>query len=209
MTPIASATGDVAAIVVAIATVGLLIAASIAGWIANKQLVRLTQQLEDQRTAEGRRRVYEHLAQLFDRDFIETDTDAQRLFNTRPVPDDDTWEGLWKQKSDQEKARIVTVMNFYEVVAGEYNDDGNQLIDKATADKALTVIASRMWVQAEGFARWFRRYRSADLAYADWERLHDTVSATKAPRPAATGEAPTKGDVEVRPDPSTGDNTAD
>jgi hypothetical protein len=187
--PEASTASDIAASVAAAATVGLLIAAWIAGRIAKAQLGKLTDQLAEQRTAEGRRRVYAHLSQLFDSDFIEMETDAQRLFKARPVPDDAGWAALWAQKNDNEKARILAAMNFYEVVAGEYNDANDHLIDKATADKALAIIASRMWVQAKPFVDWFRSTFGVERAFADWEELHGTVSGEEQPGAAPAAAA--------------------
>lgn len=178
--PLASTIGDIAASVAAVATVGLLVAASIAGVAAWRQLGGLTQQLQHQRKADGRRRVYEHLSRLFDRDFIKMDTEAQRLFRTRPAPPDAAaWKTLWDSKSESEKAKIMSTMNFYEVVAGEYNDTRQELLDKSTADKALVYIADQMWTQAEPFVRWLRTEYKEDRAYEEWEQLHLTFTGAQ------------------------------
>jgi hypothetical protein len=110
----ASTAGDIAASVAAAATLGLFIAAWIAGRKANQQLGELRQQREDQLLAERRRRVYAHLAQLFDSDFVKMTAEAQRLFKAGQTLDDTAWLALWESKNNEEKARILAVMNFYE-----------------------------------------------------------------------------------------------
>jgi hypothetical protein len=168
---LASTVADIAESVGAVATVGLLLAACYAGFLANRQLGELKKQLTLQRKTEGRRRVFEHLARLFDRDFIKMDTDAQRLFKARPKNPDD-WEALWDAKSDAEKFRITAAMNFYEVVAGDYNDPKEEVLDRTTADRALAYIADAMWILAEPFVFWLRAHFANDRAFADWEQLH-------------------------------------
>ncbi len=185
----ASTAGDIAASVAAAATVGLLIAAWIGGHIANQQLRGLRQEREDQLIAERRRRVHAHLAQLFDSDFIKMTAEAQRLFKAGKTLDDMAWQALWEQKGDEEKARILAVMNFYEIFAGEYNDTEENLVDQATADKSISILADRMWVQAAPFVRWFRKHFGVPLAFADWEQLHHTVSKTEPPDPRSPGTA--------------------
>lgn len=201
---------DIAGLIAALATAGLLVAAYIAGRIANRQLRSLGQQVELQRNTELRRRVYEHLAQLFESEFVLRASQAKRLFKARPEQPGG-WQSLWDQKTDDEKAVITSVMNFYEVVAGEYNDS---LLDRAIAHKALIFVADATWLQARPFVKWLRTRYHVPRAYDEWERMHDewdrvqrartgaqTGSATSEPvspvvaeNPGATGTgAPTRG----------------
>ena len=80
-------------------------------------------------------------------------------------------------------------MNFYEIFAGEYNDTEENLVDQATADKSISILADRMWVQAAPFVGWFRKHFGVPLAFADWEQLHHTVSKTEPPDPRSPGTA--------------------
>jgi hypothetical protein len=198
MSPLlASTIGDVGTGVAALATLGLFLAACYAGTIAARQLAGLKEQLTDGRRAEGRRRVFDHLAQLFDHDFVEMDSEAQRLFNARPKPADGAaWETLWNQKTPEQQTKILVVMNFYEVVAGEYNDPKGELLDRSTADKALSYIASEMWLRAEPVVHLLRIRFKERLAYAEWEKLHETFSARRAaarvPKTAAEEKASTQ-----------------
>jgi hypothetical protein len=188
--PLAVTLGEIAELVGAVATFGLLLAACAAGILASRQLGQLKEQITLQRKTEGRRRVFEHLAQLFDRDFIEMDTEAQRLFKARPK-DPDGWETLWEAKSDDAKFRVASAMNFYEVIAGDYNDPEGEVLDRATADRALAYIADAMWVLAKPFVYWLREHFKNDRAYAEWEQLHliftqrQAVAGVAAPTPAS------------------------
>jgi hypothetical protein len=182
-----STAADIAASVAAAATVGLFIAAWAGGRTANKQLRELRDQRQDQLIAEGRRRVYAHLARLFDSDFVKMTAEAQRLFKASKTLDDTALKELWVPKRDEEKARILAVMNFYEIFAGEYNDADGNLIDKATADKAISILADRMWMQAEPFIGWFRTHFGTPLAFADWQQLHHSLSETEPADPRSPG----------------------
>ncbi len=173
----ASTVADVAASLAALATVGLFIAACYAGWIANRQLNGLYIQLSEQRKTEGRRRVFEHVKQLYDRDFIKIDTEAQRLFSMRPKTPDG-WEAIWNSKTDAEKFRIAAAMNFYEVFASDYNDPEGEVLDRATADRVLAYIADDIWILAQPFVCWLRENFHNERAYVEWEQLHRTFTHT-------------------------------
>ena len=68
----------------ALATAGLFIAACVAGAIAKQQIGKLNEQLQLQRQFERRRRVYEHLSRLFDREFLLMTAEAQNFFKAHP-----------------------------------------------------------------------------------------------------------------------------
>lgn len=169
----ASTVADIGGVIAAVASFGLLCAAIAAGIIAYRQLGGLRQQLELQRLSERRRRVHEFLEQLFDYDFIKMSQEAEELFASRPAMPSG-WKALWEAKTAEEKSMITATMNFYEVVASEYNDPKGDLLDRDLADKALTFIADAMWLQAESFVHWLRTLpvRGASKAYAEWEHMH-------------------------------------
>ncbi|MGZ6950455.1 MAG: DUF4760 domain-containing protein [Ilumatobacteraceae bacterium] len=75
---------------------------------------------------------------------------------------------MWKAKPISEKARITAVMNFYEMVATEYNS--SDLLDKQVADRSLIPVADEMWCQAESFISWLRL--SNPRSYDEWEQMH-------------------------------------
>ena len=165
----------VAGLIAALATLGLLGAAIAAGVIAYEQLGGLGQQLELQRKSERRRRVHELLEHLFDVDFVKMSLEAEGLFRHPPTRPSG-WKALWEAKTDEQKSMITAIMNFYEVVASEYNDPRGDLLDKELADKALTIITDGMWQLAASFVYRLRTLPGAGEAYAEWEHLHRTVS---------------------------------
>lgn len=175
----ASTVADIGGLIAAVATLGLLAAAIAGGVIASNQLDGLKQQLQLQRQSERRRRVHELLEHLFDVDFIKMSLEAEDLFKHRPAHALG-WKALWDAKTPEQKSMITAIMNFYEVVASEYNDPTGDLVDKALADKALTSIGDAMWLQAESFVYWLRTLADpgTDEAYAEWEQMHKTFTAS-------------------------------
>ena len=110
--------------------------------------------------------------------------------------DPDGWEAIWEAKGDDEKLRVASAMNFYEVVAGDYNDPQEEVLDRATADRALAYIANAMSIQAKPFVYWLRGHFKDERAYADWEQLHliftcrQQVAAVAQPVSASTTVSP-------------------
>lgn len=198
--PCASTTADVGGLIAAIATLGLLGAAWKAGGIAKQQLTGLRDQLVIQQQIERRRRVYQHLARLNDPDFIRMSNVAGRLFKSRlddrgwsrlrnlvrlllrrRAAEPDGWKAIWKDTSDEDRSVVLSVMNFYEIVAGEYNDPKEELLDNALADKALIYIADAWWLQAESFVHWLRKATGSKRAFDEWERMHEKRVAAQTP----------------------------
>jgi hypothetical protein len=190
-------TSDSWAEVTALATVGLFFAACVAGLIAKKQIGKLNEQLELQRHVESRKRVYEHLSRLFDRDFLIMTAEAQNFFRTHPG-DASSWEDAWGKKTDRQQAMITAVLNFYEIVAIEYNDQKDELLDRALAKKTLPYLVGDVWLLAEPFVHWIREEVKDDGAYAEWELMYRKADGTVTPAgppasaPAAPGSAPPK-----------------
>jgi len=160
--PLAVGIGDIASWVAAAATLGLLIAAVLAGKTA-------LDTLRAQRLAAQRQRVYDLLARTFDEDFIRMGILAETFFDNPPKTPTG-WARRWKATSSDEGAVIQAVMNFYEVVAGEYNTDG--VLDRQLADKALMVITYAWWKRAEPFANWVRDNRNPQ-AFEEWRAASD------------------------------------
>jgi hypothetical protein len=175
--------------VTALATVGLFLAACAAGAIAKQQIGKLSEQLELQRQFERRRRVYEHLSRLFDREFLLMTAEAQNFFRAHPK-DASSWKAAWDKKTDKQQSMITAVLNFYEVVAIEYNDPKDELLDKALADKTLTYLVGGVWLLAEPFVRWIREEYKNEGAYDEWERMYHArtrASEIVPPKPDPPG----------------------
>ena len=64
------------------------------------------------------------------------------------------------------------MLNFYEVVAIEYNDPDDELLDKALADKTLTYLVGDVWLLAEPFVLWMRHEYGIAGAYDEWQRMY-------------------------------------
>jgi hypothetical protein len=169
--PFASTVADIAGLVAACATLGLLIAAVVAGIIARQQVIGLRSQLALQRRLQSQQRVYDHIERLFDRDFVLMLSAAEELFVENPDPAGG-WDALWTARDPQKQAEVLAAMNFFEIVAGEYNDPTG-ILDRAVADKALRVIADGMWTKAEPFVRWLGGTRPKPRPFEEWERMHD------------------------------------
>ncbi|MGA8363434.1 MAG: hypothetical protein WB709_02820 [Solirubrobacteraceae bacterium] len=63
-------------------------------------------------------------------------------------------------------------MNFYEIVASEYNDATDELLDRDVADKALTYVVDDMWPLAEPFVRWLREKPGLEEAFDELESMY-------------------------------------
>jgi hypothetical protein len=72
-----------------------------------------------------------------------------------------------------EQMTILAVLNYYELVAGEYNSDA---LDRQAADVNLAYAAIVMWEYASAFIDYLR---GADPAYyAEWKYMYDHYGAT-------------------------------
>jgi hypothetical protein len=179
--PLASTVADLGGLIAACATVGLLIAAVIAGRIARDQVIGLRQQLTLQQRLQSQRRVYDHIERLFDRDFVLMLSTAEDLFIEKPESPGG-WEALWTARDSQQQAEVLAAMNFFEIVAGEYNDSSG-ILDRAVADKGLRFIADGMWTKAKPFVLWLRGSDPAPRAFEEWQRMYDQPSNTPVAPP--------------------------
>ena len=177
---------DVGGLLTGIGTLLLFVVALVAAGFAKAQI-------DQQKELARRQRVYEHIAQLYDRDFVLMMSAAQELFEERP-PHESGWEDAWEARNGNKKSEIVAAMNFFEIVAGEYNDPGEYL-DKTAAQKALLVIADGLWDQAAPFVHWARK-GSDSRSYEQWEKMSRRAERTVEPlrttktEPTAGAEAP-------------------
>jgi hypothetical protein len=149
--------GDLSSWVAAIATLGLLVAAIVGGYTAIKTL-------RTQHLTERRRRVYDLLGRVFDEDFIGMGIVAQEFF-AKPPRTAAGWARRWSATTADKQAVIQAVMNFYEIVAGEYN--AGDLLDRDLADKALMFITYAWWKRAAPFVDWVAVH-SDSHAYEEW-----------------------------------------
>lgn len=73
---------------------------------------------------------------------------------------------------DREKARVLTVLNFYELVAAEYIAE---FLDREVANRHLAYIAVATWEGARNFIEW---RREEDPAYfQDLKHLYESYGA--------------------------------
>ncbi len=111
--------------------------------------------------------MYEHLSRFYSRDFTELSTDLQtflRSFASDPSKGRAEWEAM----DPHAMARMLTVLNFYELIATEYNA---RFLDRDVANRHLAYIAVAMWEAAREFIGWLRK---ADPSYfQDWAHLYE------------------------------------
>lgn len=167
--------GDVGALFVALATFGLLLAAIWAGKTAKESVEvageGIRSQIEEQRRIERRRRTYELLGIYMSADFLQRSTDTVpvlRIFNR----DRAAGEAHWKQMTETGKVTVTSVLNFYELVATEYNSG---FLDRDVADKHLAYATIVMWEHAKGHLEW--RRAGNKRYYEQWKYLYDTRRA--------------------------------
>lgn len=159
--------GDWATAVGAAATVGILVSAV---WAA---FYGVRNQIEQQRAIERRRRVYEHQAALNGRDFAEMTAEAVQFFElfrrgaATAVPS-------WQKSLIAVKMRVIAVLNFYELVASEYNA---ALLDRDIANPNLAYAAVSIWDRAEPFIAQLRR-EGGEAGFEQWKEMVDRYGAT-------------------------------
>lgn len=156
--------GNIAAAVLAGATVLLLAAAVFAGRTAQAQIA-------EQRKIEMRRRAYDHLGIFNSREFTEMSAEAARVLRLFKE-EEKAHKEIWTKLSGSERTSVVTFLNFYEEIASEYNAG---FLDP-TAAEPLVFVAVVMWQRSRDLAGWLRR---GDRRYLEqWERLYlDKASA--------------------------------
>lgn len=161
--------GNLATIVVAVATVALFLAAIWAGRTAQAQIA-------EQRRIERRRRAYDHLTVFNGFKFARRSYECQRIFKLFQE-EKEPKQKIWEKLSDSEKVAVQTVMNFYEETAHEYN--AGFLDRKAAAP--LVFVAVVMWQPARALSDWLR---AGDRRFGEqWEKLYD-AEAPAILRPA-------------------------
>jgi hypothetical protein len=167
--------GNWAAGLGAAATLGILVAAV---WAA---VYGVRNQIEQQRTIERRRRVYDHQATLNSRDFAEMTAEAVHfieLFRSNPA----TAAPSWQRAFAAVKMRVIAVLNFYELVAGEYNET---LLDRDIANPTLAYVAVGMWDYADPFLAHLRQ-EGGGVGFEQWKAM----VATHGERIRTTALAP-------------------
>jgi hypothetical protein len=156
--------GDWATLLGALATLGLLIAAVWAGWKAARGV---SEQIKEQRRIQRRARVFDLQSRFSASDFIAMNAEAVAMMEAFAA-DPSTAAMRWERMSNVRTLRVLAVLNFYELVATEYNS-GVLERDVADPNLAYTVVAT--WDAAEAFLTYLRR---TDPAYfAEWKYLYD------------------------------------
>lgn len=167
----ASLFGDIGTWAVALATLGLLVAAVVAGKTASAQVQAAARgvkdQIDAQRQLDRQRRVYEHLSRYYSPDFTQNSADAYalfRVFRTSPAKG----RRKWKRMSDHDRGRILAVLNFTELLASEYNAE---FLDRRLADHHLAYLALYLWEAAEPFIEW--QQQTDPALFSELKELHD------------------------------------
>ena len=170
--------GDWATLLGALATLALF---ATAVWAGLKAAGGVREQISAQRAIERQRRVFDHQSTLNSREFIELSAEAAdviEMFRTNAAEG----EELWKTRMSRlEKMRVLAVLNYYELVATEYNAE---VLDRPAADTNLAYAVVVMWRYAKTFLDYLRR---DDPAYFDeWKYLwdhsrHEILSTTREP----------------------------
>lgn len=185
------ATSDIfvgwATVALAAATWGLLSAAIWAGYKASRGV---RDQINEQRLIERRRRVFELQSVLSRADFIAINAEAVKMMEAFGS-DASSARTAWDSLSSFKSLRILAVLNFYELVATEYNEG---FLDRGAANKNLAYTVIATWEYAEAFVAYLR---DNDPAYFDeWKYLYDnhrqTILDAARERPASrrAGGAP-------------------
>jgi hypothetical protein len=199
---------------VAAATAGLLIAAVWAGKKAadgvNKQ-INVQRDIDERHIAnqqgiERQHRVLDHQAILSSRDFVEMSAPGIELFR-QFREDAEEAKSKWQTMTVLQQMTVLAVLNYYELVAGEYNSDA---LDRQTADVNLAYATIVMWEYAATFIDYLR---STDPAYyAEWKYMYDHYGATilsrakqGPPRTGAPPNRPSASALILRPAPPVGE----
>lgn len=194
--------GDVATVGVAAGTFG---AVGTAVWAGRKAAHEVDKQLGTQRELHREQRVFELQGTLSSREFTEMSAvaaDVIDLFGKNQRWARARWE---TGTSNREAMTVLAALNFYELIATEYNANA---IDRRTANVYLGYAAVRMWEYAEPFVSYLRT--RDDTYYAEWKRFYDRYReaiVAAAQRHLDTdrgGDAPAAGEV-MDPAPPVGE----
>jgi hypothetical protein len=189
--PVAEDTfGDVATAVLAVATAGLLFAAIWAGKSAKASVgvaaKGIQDQINEQRLIERRRRTYELLSAYYAPDFAENVGEARPLA-TLFKNDVSAGVARWKEMTLPQRGTVTSALNFYELVATEYNFG---FIDRDVANKHLAYLAVLAWVEYRELVGWFAE--SNPRYFEQWRHFYNTrrdeiEAASGLPTPVLPG----------------------
>jgi hypothetical protein len=190
--PVSTASfGDWATASVAAATLLLFITALWAGFTAKSEIAEgrenVERQIRTQRTLEARRRVFDLQSTFHAREFVEMSAKLVTLVG-QFSSDRTAGEAVWKAMPDLDRMTVIAVLNFYELVASEYNAN---LLDRKVADMNLAYTVVGMW----DYVRKLVTYLRLDNAtyFDEWEHLYERHGPTI--RAAAFRRAKDESDV--------------
>lgn len=196
--------GDVATALGAVATAGLLVAALLAGRTAQRQLRQAVQgvqgQIRTQRDIEARRRTLDLQSTLYSREFVEMSATLQGVVR-RYESDEKAGEAMWHRMTDYHRGVVIAVLNFYDLVATEYN--AGDVLDTDIADRNLAYSAYIMWRYAQPFI--IVRRRENPAYFYEWERFvteHGLRVWTAAQPPSAATPPPSAPPPPAPPSPA-------
>ena len=165
---VAASLTSISTLLQAVFTAGLLVVAAVAAGFAYRQLTLQTQ-------VARRERVYALADRTADLEFVVMMNDALTLMRMTPSARADA---LAAPDATQRMLQAITILNFFEEVAGEYLDG---LLDKPVANKNVAALAVGVWKDAREFIDWFRDTRQED-ASAAWDRLQTLGNTWEAVR---------------------------
>jgi hypothetical protein len=195
---VSTAFGDWATAGVAVATLLLFATALWAGSLAKREIAEgranVEKQIRTQHTLEAQRRVFALQSTLNSREFVEMS--AKLVTVVRSFPSDSSaGVAVWKATLDLDQMVVLAVLNFYELVASEYNA---KLLDREVADMNLAYTVVRMWDYVNKLVT---SLRLDNPAYFDeWEHLY--VRHGPSIRAAALSRAKTNRDTPGSAGPS-------
>jgi hypothetical protein len=163
---ISTTLADVSQLMQAVFTAGLLLIAGVAAGVAWAQL-------KAGRQAEKLHRVYGLVDRTTHLEFVALTSDALAPF---PFADNEAMKRWWHDP-DNELARrsLVTLLNFFEEMAGEYLDG---LLDLRIADRGIAYVAASVWQTVADFVAWFSDDTGETRA---WDRLREFAEGWQLP----------------------------
>jgi hypothetical protein len=80
--------------------------------------------------------------------------------------------------TDEDRLDVLSVLNFFEELAGEYNDG---LLEEDSAHRTVAYFAIGMWEAAEWFVLWQRATSGEHRFYEQWETMYQKVRSIVRP----------------------------
>ncbi len=129
-------------------------------------------QLLDGRQTQKRQRVYD-LQRQFDDDIFVLMGGLYSFTAKSPEDARNAWTN-----GQVNREQISRVLNFFEVIGGEYN---NKLLDEKTAYQTLIYALVQSWPRVRWFVQWQRDRFGEDRIYDQWEKAYEKAVSIYSP----------------------------